>query len=125
MQIFIFDCELFCEDCAADAMKRLRAEFPKRMTKEEKKEFAEMCNEGWVDSKGDTWDAPEHCASGERCANAITVGKKKIGCWLENELTEEGKEYVRKVVRKREGLCWELWAEWYTESFGLRVISED
>ncbi len=58
-------------------------------------------------------DGVEHCDMGEECKNAIDLGDGvKIGCWLENDLTERGIAYLSEVVSKG-GAVAELWADWY------------
>ena len=61
-------------------------------------------------------DGPDHCAIGEDCQNFIELPDgTKIGGWLENELTEEGIEYMRDVVAQG-GEIAHLWANFYAAS---------
>lgn len=122
MKYFACDAELYCEDCARKyIIPQTRAGFPEKMNAEEKREYNQMIRDGWVNPR-EEWDSPEHCASREDCVNAIMVGEHKIGAWLENRLTSDGLKYVKEVIRERDGLCWELWAECYREELGLRIV---
>jgi hypothetical protein len=74
-------------------------------------------------------DNPQHCGSGAYCVNAIKVsctdgiGKNKkrlrykIGCWLENPLTQEGIEYVREAAAEEpySAVAGRLWRKWYAK----------
>lgn len=122
MRYFACDAELYCEDCANKyIIPQTRAGFPEKMSAEETREFKQMIKDAWI-NPNEEWDSPEHCASREECVNAIEIGEYKIGCWLENKLTSQGIEYVKEVIRDRSGLCWELWAGYYQDCLGLRIV---
>ena len=57
-------------------------------------------------------DTPNHCASMEECINAITLSDgSKIGALVTEELTKEGRDYVRQAIEEG-GLCAvEVWKE--------------
>ena len=73
----------------------------------------------YVPNGGGEADSPQHCGSGAGCKDAIVLRQKspitgkrttyRIGAWLENDLTEAGRAYVREAVRDRQGLCRRLY----------------
>ncbi len=113
----IYAADMWCEDCAEEIKRRIRAEGNAPTDEDDQgsydsDEFPKDCD---VSCESDT---VEHCAAGEDCINAIDFGDWKIGCWLENDLTDSGNDYVMEAVREgREGAfdndVTELWAEYY------------
>lgn len=109
MNAYIYQAAIYCEDCALAICKRLKAEGNRRSDDSDEWPLRSSAEGG-----GEA-DSPEHCDSGEDCLNAIDLADgRKIGAWLENDLTSEGVAYVREAVIKG-GEVAELWALWYSD----------
>lgn len=80
MNTYIYNAAIYCEDCATDIIDKLKAE--------------NIADEGDSDSfpqgpypdGGGESDSPEHC---DNC-----------NCFLENELTPDGRDYVLNLIRE-------------------------
>lgn len=111
MNVFIYQSDLYCEDCG----RSIRENVPQP-------DWAELDNEHTWDSsdwpKGPCADGGGEAGCPQHCAGC--------GCFLENPLTSDGVEYVRKVVaRRREALAAaHVWAEYYgiDDARGLRIM---
>lgn len=111
----IYAADVWCADCAEKIKQRIRDEGFAPEDEDDQysydsDEFPKDCD---VSCESDT---VEHCAAGEDCINAIDLDGFKIGCWLENDLTTEGGDYVVEAVRegRKDGNeVMELWAEYY------------
>lgn len=111
----IYAADMWCVDCAEKIKQRIRATggAPKDeddQTSYDSDEFPKDCDKAALDTV-------EHCAATASCINAIELDGFKIGCWLENDLTAEGRVYVIEAVRNgRDGAdnqVTELWALYY------------
>lgn len=62
-------------------------------------------------------DAPEHCARGPQCSNAILLDSplekgRKVGALLDGQsLTSDGTQYVRELLRDRPTAVTAIWAK--------------
>jgi hypothetical protein len=108
----IYAADVWCADCAESIKERIRAEGhgpddEDDQTSYDSDEFPKDCD---VSCES---DIPEHCAAGTDCINAYEfIDGDKIGCWLENDLTTHGEDYVKDAVRVGGDVA-ELWADWY------------
>lgn len=117
MNVYIYQADLYCEECGEDIKRRMRRwENPPGARSEETFDSDEM-PKGPNGSGGGESDSPCHCASREDCLNAITLSDgTKIGCWLENDLTQEGVRSLQESIRERpDNEVIQLWQEWYSE----------
>jgi len=122
MKAFIYCADVYCEACGEDIRRRLT---------EEGKAPAEPDDECTYDSDdfpkgpykdgGGKSDSPQHCGSGEDCLNPTVIDGEKYGCFLENELTEEGKRYVTDELNDDPGPVVKFWAEHYD----ISVVEEE
>ena len=116
MKEYIYAADCYCEACGEDIRRRLIQEgkAPKDPADEwsyDSDEFPKGPYEiGEV-------DLPEHCGSGPDCLNAYVLQDgTKIGCWMENDLTEAGILYVREYMRDDpDNEVTQLWATWYRQ----------
>ena len=107
----IYAADIWCAECAEEIKKRIRAEGFAPEDEDDQwsydsDEFPKDCD---VSCES---DCPEHCGAGKDCINAFVLDGCKIGCWLENDLTTEGEEYVIDIVCEG-GSVAELWAGYY------------
>jgi hypothetical protein len=105
MDVYIYQADLYCEDCGQKICKAL-----KRAGKAPKDPSDEYSYDSDDYPKGPTdegeADSPNHCANGEKCVNAQTLkwkGKKvgKVGMFLETSLTSDGVDYLCEMVGHR------------------------
>jgi hypothetical protein len=126
----IYAADIWCADCAELIGLRLinggnAPDNPDDQYSYDSDEFPKDCD---VSCES---DSPEHCAAGEDCINAIEFDDFKIGCWLENDLTTHGEDYVVEAVQEgRTGGCdnkvTELWAAFYDYlDFRVMVVCDD
>lgn len=112
---YIYCADIYCEDCAKAIMARLLKESGKKLEDYEDGytyDSDEFPKGPYEDEESDT---PQHCACGSDCVNAITLSDgTKVGDWLENELTQDGVNYVKEAIEKG-GEVADLWAEWYKD----------
>lgn len=93
---YIYQSDIYCDDCGKDIRQRLREEAKKRNEKleiETSDEYPQSCDGLSTES-----DQPEHCGSHDDCLNAWTLEDgTKVGMFLENDLTTDGYDYVREL----------------------------
>ena len=111
MNIYIYAADCFCEDCGNALKGRLK---PPENPGDERTFDSNFYPKGPYSDGGGEADSPQHCGSGPNCLNALDVGGVKVGCWLENELTNAGARYVAEAVAEG-GPVAALWAQWYKE----------
>ncbi len=108
---YIYQADVYCDDCGKAICRRL---------KRERLAPADASDEWSFDSDDypkradddDEADTPQHCASGERCINAVTLSSgEKVG-YLFGELTAVGVEYLKEAVAESQ------------EGFGSREITD-
>jgi hypothetical protein len=91
---YIFQAEVYCEDCIAKVKSRLRA--PLNPFDESTYDSDEYPKGPYADEESDT---PEHCAS--------------CHVFLENPLTTDGYEYVREKIQEGLTAVTRQWASFY------------
>lgn len=119
---YIYQAELFCDDCGKAICKDRKAQLlAKGLTAEQfAKAYEDERNYDsdeypkYVANIGES-DSPNHCGSGEECLNAVVLTDGvKVGELLSTELTEVGADYVREVVSNG-GPVAEFWAEQFSD----------
>lgn len=124
MNAYIYQAALWCEDCAREIRERLTAEGKAPEDPSDETSFdSDAFPKGPFPDGGGEADTPQHCDGGETCCNAESLfDGTKVGAFLENDLTDEGMEYVREAVRDassktgcRAGasVALELWGPFY------------
>jgi hypothetical protein len=114
----IYNADVWCADCAESIKRRIQAEGnapadPDDQYSYDSDEYPKDCD---VSAEA---DSPQHCAAGPDCINAITFDDGPgIGCWLENDLTTDGEDYVVEAVNEaRDGSgsveVTDLWQDYY------------
>lgn len=83
MDAFVFNAELFCEDCASATISRLRSD---GLTDTGD---SDDWPQGAYSNGGGEADCPQHCGA--------------CGVFLENPLTTDGDAYVREAVKDADG----------------------
>ena len=87
MNVYVYQADLWCEDCAIDVMTDIRRDHPEKEP-EDPDDDVMFDSDDWpkgpyADGGGES-DYPSHCA--------------ECGCFLENPLTDDGYAYVRQAV---------------------------
>lgn len=118
MNVYIYAGDIYCEDCGDDIRQQLISEgrapyYPDDELSYDSDEFPK----GPYPDGGGEADSPQHCGARDDCLNAVELdGCYKIGVLLENELTVDGRQYVREAICKgRKGEVAELWADFYRD----------
>lgn len=132
MDAYIYQADIYCEDCGRAIIRRLHGGKPAR---DNGGRFAPIDYEGtsgdsndypagpYTEGGGES-DVPQHCGSHGGCENAIELNSgHKVGCFLENPLTSDGTRYVEACIREHhesgrgEAEVLRLWAEYYHVEF--------
>lgn len=104
MNCFIYQADIYCEDCGKALRHSLAFQPP------------EPADEYSYDSD----QYPQHCASGEDCLEPLEIAGDRYGRFLENELTDYGREYTKETHADRGSALTTFWMEHY----GLEDDSE-
>lgn len=126
MDCYIYNADLYCEDCGRDIRKQLTKKglAPANVDSETTYD-SDQFPTGPFDEGGGEADCPHHCASGESClAPEVLPDGSKIGAWLENDLTEAGVRYVQETIEEG-GVVAEFWYRVYAPSYGLKSRAQD
>lgn len=118
MNTYIYAADTYCEGCARIIKRTLAAKgLAPENTHDESSFDSDDYPKGPYSDGGGESDSPQHCASREDCVNALDLGDDwKVGCWLENPLTQHGVEYVREeIARKPDNPVVKYWADVYSE----------
>lgn len=116
MNVYIYNADIYCERCGKDIRRRIRQEGKAPANpKDEHTYDSDEYPKGPYPSEDDASDSPDHCGAGEECFQAVTLSDgSRVGCMLENPLTEEGIRYVkehRKENPKSEVV--KMWVKFY------------
>lgn len=118
MDAYIYNADIYCEQCGERIKARLDAEghTPKNPDDERTFDSSEYPKGPFSDGGGEA-DTPQHCGEGEKCLNALVLSDgTKVGCMLENDLTQAGAEYVKEYLRDDpDSEVVQLWANFYRE----------
>ena len=114
MNVYIYDADIFCEQCGEEIRKWLTHDgFAPDDSSDELSYDSDEFPKGPYPDGGGEADTPQHCGSGETCYNAIELNDgRPIGVLLNNDLTSEGVEYVREAMKDGNEVT-NLWAEYY------------
>lgn len=128
MNAYIYNADIYCEDCGIAIKQQIRAEA--RAAKTKLSEYVELEDSDsypqWASDGGGEADCPQHCGSHGACLNAFrpkTESDIGAGAFLENPLTTHGYDYVREAINEfhTSGRGCEdvlrLWAEHYDIEF--------
>ena len=108
----IYQAETWCDSCAADIKKRIKAEGHAPASPDDETTFDSDEYPKWMD-ENECADTPQHCGSGEDCLEAEKLPSgTKIGKLLSNELTDDGVQYVREYIEEGGEV-----SEWWREQF--------
>ena len=115
MNVYIYAADIYCEDCGDNIraiLLRNGCEFdPADETSYDSDDFPK----GPYPNGGGFANCPQHCGNGPECINAEELfDGSKIGVWLENELSIEGREYVKEAIQEG-GEVAKLWAKYYSD----------
>jgi len=107
LDMFIYQAELYCDKCGIDIMKELDA---KGKCPADPNDHYSYDSDSYpkYGERGES-DSPRHCGNGENCQDAFMIGDMKIGAFLHQELTDEGRKYVAST----EGDVAEFWQDYY------------
>ena len=114
MECYMYQADLWCVACGEKIKSQLLREgkYPDDPDDESSYDSDEFPK--WFMECGEA-DSPRHCSSWERCVNVHRLSDgTRVGCWLENELTPDGVEYVREAIRTGGALA-EFWLECYRD----------
>lgn len=113
MKTYIYNADIYCEDCGeaikADLIAKGNApENPDDETTFDSDDFPKGPFED------EASDFPQHCGAGADCLNATVLSDgTKIGVFLENPLTTDGRNYVKEKINEKPNEINRLWAEHY------------
>lgn len=112
---YIYQADIWCQSCGLEICNRLRkhGEAPENtddQTTYDSNEYPkECCDSGESDS-------PQHCAAGPDCLeyDEPEFGWK-VGKFLENDLTQDGYDYVKEYLKTDpNSAVVRLWANYYS-----------
>jgi hypothetical protein len=109
MDAYVYNADLYCADCGRDIIANLR----ELGGKPDPDGDSEQWPQGTYSNGGGESDTPCHCGAGAECLNAIEVDGHWVGAFLENPLTDEGREYVKSKAREELTELVKLWCEFY------------
>ena len=100
MNAYIYNAALWCEECAK-AIKTTLANssyMPEDPSDESSYDSGDYPKGPFSDGGGEA-DSAQHCDAGPDCFNAETLSDgRKIGTWLENDLTSDGVKWAEDLI---------------------------
>jgi hypothetical protein len=121
MTHYIYRADVWCERCTKAIKRRLKREGrapanPRDQSSYDSDEYPKGPF-GDGEHENSTSDSPEHCAAQEHCLNPLGLSDgSRRGCWLENNLTQEGLAYVlNEVETDPDNLVVQFWAKVYAD----------
>ncbi len=109
---YIYNDDIFCDDCGKSICQRIDAEGHAPADPDDETSYDVDEYPKYSDGSSEA-DSPQHCSSLDDCINAIELPDGyKIGVWLGNELTSYGEEYVVEVVLEGGDVA-DLWRYYY------------
>lgn len=116
MLVYVYAADIYCDDCGRDICARLDSEGAE--DDGDSDSYPQRHDDGGGES-----DTPRHCGSGPECINAEPCGcgepDHKVGAFLENPLTDDGRTYVRESLGGREA-CATALARMWAEHYGIK-----
>lgn len=123
MNAYIYDADIYCEDCGKAIQDELRKDKDLMRRKKEGLTDSDDWPEGPYPHGGGEADGPQHCGTHEGCLNEIRLEWKgkpagKVSVFLENPLTDEGVRYLCEMVSERGSSPYQkavhkLWLDYY------------
>ena len=114
MNVYIYNADLYCEDCGDDIRATLLRDGCKFDPDDETSYDSSDFPKGPYPDGGGEADCPQHCGSGPKCINATELSDgNKVGVWLENELTTDGVKHIKEAIQEG-GEVTKLWAGYYS-----------
>jgi hypothetical protein len=108
MDYCIYNADVYCSACAADIKAQIRKEGG-RVERDDSDSWPQP-----VDPNSDEADCPQHCGSHADCLNPMILSDgRKIGAFLENSLTTDGREYVKSTHRDKPSEITQFWVDHY------------
>lgn len=107
MKGFMYAADLYCEKCGENIREQLLEEQDTKRNTDDSDEWPQE-----VDVSGEA-DSPWHCGSGADCLEAEEIDGEKYGKFLENDLTEDGIEYVRDKHDDEPTAVTRFWMDYY------------
>jgi len=115
MNVFIYDTDLYCEQCGETIRNNLLSEWGGIDPEDEGGYDSCEFPKGPIPDGGGRADSPQHCTAGSNCQNTIHLSDgHRVGAWLGNGLTSLGVEYVREAIRGG-GEVAEMWEHCYSD----------
>ncbi len=98
--MYIYQADCYCDDCAKRIMADLDklGKTPPNVENERTYDSDNFPKYGGPDDDHGESDTPCHCASGNKCENALLIGRQKYGMLLGTDLTEAGVLYVIDAI---------------------------
>jgi len=118
MNVYIYQADVWCEDCAEAIKSRLASEGNVPEDPSDETTFdSDEYPKGPYDDGGGEADSPQHCGAGSECLNAVEFADgHKVGCFLENPLTSDGVDYLVEQYREdHESDVVALWVDYYDD----------
>jgi hypothetical protein len=110
MKCYIYAADCYCEKCG-EALKQL---LPKPKKPDDENTFdSDEYPKGPYSNGGGESDSPQHCGSGEECLDATIIDGEKHGCFLENDLTEDGQKSLQELHKDRNSPVTAFWIAHY------------
>jgi hypothetical protein len=121
MNVYMYKAALYCEDCGKAIRQQLdRAEKTPDNVNDESSYDSDDYPKGPYPNGGGEADCPQHCDNGANCINAEIVARPKteykVGCFLDNDLTQDGVKYVVNAIFEG-GEVANLWGIYYMENY--------
>jgi len=123
MNAYIFEADIFCEDCGEAIRDNLTKEGQAPEDPEDEGSYdSDDFPKGPYPDGGGEADCPQHCGNHDRCLNVfILPNGRKVGAFLENPLTLDGvrmvEECCKRDMNNRDrcagAVALEIWAPFY------------
>lgn len=115
MNVYCFAGTYYCEKCAKSHMARLIAEGNAPANLADERTFNSLDFPKGPVEMGSS-DIPEHCGSGPSCLESTIIDGVNCGCFLENDLTSKGIEYILDLLKEEPDSSVGLfWADYYSK----------
>lgn len=128
MDAYIYNAEIFCEDCGEKIREDLTAagKAPANPDDEHTYDSSEY-PKGPISDGGGESDCVQHCGCGPDCINAIELDDgTKVGVLLENPLTSDGVEQLKESIRADpDNEVIKLWIEHYAKDYGIEIPEDE
>lgn len=124
---YIYAADLFCDECGKAICDRLTTAGQRPENPEDDRTFDSGDYPKSVGEVGES-DSVDHCASGETCLNAETIGDRKVGSWLGNDLTDDGLKGLNEQIIDPENFNNPIihqWRTWYRDYCDLEPLPID